>query len=245
MAENKQMVTVYAVGNYVRGGTHSVTDGQPILVTSAEADELVKAGMASKTQKAPETKEPVGPMRIVSDAMPDPDDITAEERLRTDDPRTGRKGIDPSMQRKVVDGDTVVVKPSEVDDEKFTGDGRPDEGTTDREDDGKAARGSFTTGEKDVSKGPKPASKPVKTGQGNVTRQPIATGKGKVADRDKPESQDPDGLGAPDPIETVDTKEPTVETPGPRNDPAAGTEGQEGPSDKHPSPGTTAEPKAP
>jgi hypothetical protein len=234
------MVEVFATQNFatmIAGGIVSATAGKPVLVPSDVADDLVKGGMATrKAPAAPENKA-AGTGRIVSDAVPDPEDATALEKATTDDAESGRSHVDPSViaererlarldkeeraGREATDADDVVTAQQGE--------------HTDPSKDGQAAKGSLTTGEQDVSKGSKPASKPVKTGQTTAHKKPRATGKGKVSktggmdpDRDDPDRKEPDRS-------TVGDKAPTVEPTGPqRDEPVA----------KDPSPGTVKEPSA-
>lgn len=261
------MVTVQATqafSTYIAGDCVSVMANQMVVLPKDTADQLAKAGLVLPPgRSAPEHKEALKPSRVVSDAVPDPDDATEDEMASTDDAAKGRKRVDPSIARarKVEkelgargdkqrpayeSGEGPVSEPDAPAREKDPdGLGAGPEGAhTDPDDDGTAAKGSYTTGKEDLSKGPKPASKPIESGQGHDTRKPKATGRGKVAKEGKPESEDPDGEGAPDPIETVGEKEEHFDHTGPKDDPAAGTEGKKGPAVDHPSPGTVEKPSA-
>lgn len=220
------MVTVTATrefATYVHGDCVSVAKGQTFVVPKDKADELAAAGFVTMGAKAPETKDATRLSRVVSDVVPDPDDITDDEAQNVADVEKGRAAVDPSIARAREQA------------------GKEQGGTTDPADEGEAAKGSFTTGKRDVSKGPRPASKPKRTGQATAKRKPRGTGKGPVA-KDTPESQDPDGVGVKEDVSTVGKSGPTVKHDGPKDDPAAGTEGQTGPAVADPSPGTVKKP---
>jgi hypothetical protein len=204
-----EVIAAQSFATYIAGDLVSAVGGKPVRLPKDRVKDLQKAGLVLAEGEEPEAvrNEAVPSARILSDLMPNPDDITAEEELLLRQ--------DPSLRSKVVDGKPVIVDPDEVAAPEYTEDGRPDEGTMDPADEGIAARGSHTTGREDLGKGPKPASKPVETGQGNAKRKPAVHGR-----RGKPDTE-----AAPDPIETVGTKEPKVPT-GPREE------------EPHPSPGT-------
>lgn len=234
------MTEVYATQNFttlIAGSVVSGTAGQPVLLPEDRVDEFVAGGMVSrKAPKAPETKA-AGHMRIVSDAVPDPEDATALEKATTDDPETGRSHVDPAVIRErerlerlsrdeqrgadAVDADDIVAQP-DVPTEQVGE-------HTDPTKDGEAAKGSRTTGRDDVSTGSNPASKPVKTGQTTAHKKPRKTAAGKPSKTSgqDPEKDDPDRK-EPD-KSTVGDKAPTVK-------PTA--------TDVHPSPGTVAQPTA-
>lgn len=226
---------------YVAGDCVSVAGGQMVNLPTERGEELLAAGYVVAGSKAT-TKEnaKVAPGRVVSDLVPDPTDITDAEKLGVRDPVTGRAYEDPSTRRAREDardaGDTIVQADSAGEthegEKNETTDANQEpvvndpEGThTDPADDGEAAKGSATTGKRDVSKGPKAASKPIKTGQTTAKRKPRASGQGKVG------AKDPD-ITAED-RSTVGDTPPTVEPTGPNRDE---------PNAEHPSPGTVDTP---
>ena len=236
---NDGTVTVQATqsfATYVDGDCLSVAGGQMVVLPKANADALEKGGLVVSLENGGHAEDPRGvarPGRVVSDVVPDPVDATEWERTTTSDPSKGRVGVDAGVLRarkaaedEKVDGRTEAQK------------GQPDIPVeevgehTDPAKDGEAAKGSYTTGKEDVSKGSKPASKPIKTGQTTAKRKPRASGSGPVADPDKPiEEQDPDLKE--DDRSTVDDKAPVIEPTGPNRDE---------PTAPDPSPGTVKKP---
>lgn len=240
------MTEVYATQNFtsvIAGSVVSGTAGQPVLLPSDVVDDFVNGGMVTRSQpKAPENKA-AGHMRIVSDAVPDPEDATPMEKMTTDDPSTGRSHVDPAV---IAERDRLkrLSRDERRGDDALDPDDivhQPDVGTeqvgahTDPAKDGEAAKGALTTGEQDVSKGSKPASKPAKTGQTTAHKKPRKTAAGKVSktsgqdpDKDDPDRNEPDRS-------TVGDKPPVVEPTGPNRDEPTATD---------PSPGTVKEPSA-
>jgi hypothetical protein len=224
---------------YVAGDVVSLSGGQMVAMTEGQAADLLAAGYLVPEAEAA-TPVPTGLSRIISDVVPDPDDITEAEKRGTSDVRSGRDYVDPSIRAARAAAEDGVTKQAdsagethgdvnEASDAEQNPVEHDPEGThTNPKDDGTAAKGSATTGKQDISKGPKPASKPVKTGQTTAKRPPKATGRGKVG------GKDPD-IEAED-VSTVGANEPTVEPTGPNRDE---------PEAQHPSPGTTALPDSP
>jgi hypothetical protein len=231
------MQTVQAVQSfvtYVAGDCVTVSAGQMVSLPKDKVGELVAGGLVLPPGKsAPETKsEPVTCGRVVSDLVPDPEDITDAEKVGTDDPVTGRRHVDPSIARaraaakaEGAPHDTTKVNPLTDAEQKGKVNDPEGEGVTKPSQEGQAAKGAHTTGAQDSSSGPPPASRPVRTGQRTAKKPPRKSGSAGPK-REQDDEQDD--------VATVGKQEPTVTPSGPnRDEPVA----------DHPSPGTVDQPK--